>query len=115
VMPRWCACVALVALPVLATSCIQVDRDPPPGVRIVNRTDARLKVFSELPDGSRVLVADLSPGGTGESTGPCVRGHPLVAETLDGQVVGRYGPFDQCDRGPWIIRPGVSSVAAGPG
>lgn len=95
--------IVLVSTALPLQGCIQGDRSPPPGVPIVNRTEVRLKVYSELREG-RVLVADLAPGETGESSGPCVLKNPLVAETTGGREVARYGPFGECDRGPFIIR-----------
>jgi hypothetical protein len=35
--------------------------------------------------------------------GPCVRNFQLVAETSDGTIIARHGPFDECNKEPWII------------
>lgn len=98
--------VAIAAVTAVILFWSRIDPGLESGVRIENRTDIRLMVFSVLADGTRVPVADLAPGEAGESPGPCIRGHPLVAESTDGEVVARYGPFDGCGEGPWIIRSG---------
>jgi hypothetical protein len=91
--------------------CVPIfgDSGPEPGVPIVNRTDQHLRIFSvsvtvdpDTPD--RLLIAEIPPNGTAESTGPCIRGL-LVARAPDRTVVARIGPFGYCYERPWIITP----------
>jgi hypothetical protein len=85
------------------------DPEPPPGVSIVNRTDQALKVYSvivtvdpDTPD--RRLIAEIPPHGMTEAAGgPCIG--LWVARAPDRTIVARIGPFDDCNEGPWIIRP----------
>jgi hypothetical protein len=64
------------------------DPEPPPGVLIENRTD--LQIISRAR----------------RRGGPCVWEEQLVAETADGTIIARHGPFDERNEDPWIIEAG---------
>jgi hypothetical protein len=107
---RWRVVVAVAASAAVGAVIVvilfwsRVDPGLDPGVRIENRTGIHLEVFAELSDGTRVPVADLAPGEAADSTGRCVLDDPLIAEASDGRIVARFGPFEECNEGPWIIR-----------
>jgi hypothetical protein len=102
------ALAGIAAIALVLPACFG-DPEPPPGVQIENRTDLQLKVFSLTSDGTRLLVAEVSPHESSEAAGgPCVRDFQLVAETPDGTIIARRGPFDECNKEPWIIEVGSS-------
>ena len=100
----------VVALGLVVLGVSNIDPEPRPGVQIVNRTDQHLKVYSlrvtidpDVPD--RRLIAEVPPNGTaGAAGGHCID-EKWVARAPDRTVVARIGPFDDCNEGPWIIRP----------
>ena len=101
----------VVALGLVVLGVSNIDPEPRPGVQIVNRTDQHLKVYRlyvtvdpDTPD--RRLIAQIPPNGTADAAGgPCILDETWVARAPDRTVVARVGPFDDCNEGPWIIRP----------
>jgi hypothetical protein len=77
-------------------------------LRIENRTDETLLVYSEEPDGSEHrlthTIPPVPPAESVQTDFPCAATE-LVARTGDGDLVARRGPFEECNQETWVIEP----------
>jgi hypothetical protein len=88
----------------LESCTIYGDEEPPPGFSIENRTDSALTIYAIGFEGKKVLAGEVPPHESRRSTFQCIGSEQFIAETADGTVVARRGPFEQCNRDRWVIR-----------
>lgn len=98
------ALIAYVAYPTIGTVVLG---DPgKETLRVENRTDDTLLVYSKDPDGSEHrlthTVPAIPPNTSVQTDFPCAATE-LVARTEDGDFVARRGPFRECNLQVWII------------
>jgi hypothetical protein len=78
-------------------------------LRVENRTDETLLVYSKYPDGSEHrldrLVPPIPPQTTVQTEAPCAATE-LVARTENGDLVAKRGPFEKCNLEKWVIEAG---------
>jgi hypothetical protein len=78
------------------------DEGPEEGLRVVNRTDQRILVYSDTGgDVEENLVTEI-PSGSSVDTGLCGR-IALVARRPDGGLVARRAPSESCAE-EWVVR-----------
>jgi hypothetical protein len=75
-------------------------------LKVENRTDETLLVYSKYPDGSEHrldrLVPPIPPQTTVQTAAPCAATE-LVARTDAGDLIARRGPFQECNLETWVI------------
>ena len=88
----------------LVQSCtIYGDEEPPPGFWIENRTDSPLTVYAVGFEGERVFAGEIPPHTSRRSAFQCIGSEQFIAQTDEGTVVARRGPFERCKRDRWVI------------
>lgn len=80
---------------------------PDESLRLENRTDETVHIYYVLVDGSEQpspIVPTIGPRSSAEIFIPCGAGG-YVARDIEGGLVSRRGPFEDCNLEDWIIEP----------
>jgi hypothetical protein len=78
------------------------DEGPEEGLRVVNRTDRRILVYSEMGGDIEENLVTAIPSGSSVDTGLCGR-IALVARRPDGGLIARRAPSESCAE-EWVVR-----------
>ena len=90
--------VAVTAL--LTVPLVHVDQEPR-GPVAQNDTGTGIVIYTVDPDGTEHLRLYVQVGREPELPGECTS--ELVARTTEGAFLDRWGPYEMCNTGIWVI------------